>query len=140
LRTDDILCIRTGAMLSPAVVGQAEAGYLPYSNLLRLRIRDPDTVDPGYLLAYLSQPAIRARTRDRAITSVTTSLSTRTAGDLEIPVPPLDEQRQILAALNMLDQQTADYERLLNAAQQVRTTLGHHLTHGTVVLSGKEAR
>jgi type I restriction enzyme M protein len=138
LRAGDVLWIRTGAMGQSAIVRHAEHGWLPHTNLLRLRVADPVVLDPDYLLAYLSQQVVQARIRARSIRSVTTSLSTATLGELEMPLPPLAEQQRILEALHALDEQTAAIERRLNAARIARIAFGRHLTDGTVVLTGRE--
>ena len=128
LQPGDVLWVRTGAMGQTAIVRRGESGWLLHTNLLRLRVKETAELDPAYLLAYLSQPAVQARIRDRSIRSVTTSLSTATLGDLEMPLPPLADQRQVLSALQSLDQQTAIIERRLIAARAVRTAFARHLT------------
>jgi type I restriction enzyme M protein len=140
LRTHDVLCIRTGAMGPTAIVQHRESGWLPHTNLLRLRINKPAELDPTYLLTYLSQAHVQARIRDRSIRSITTSLSTDTLGDLEIPLPPLAEQRHILGVLQALDEQTATIERRLAATRVALTALGRRITDGTVFLTGREPR
>jgi type I restriction enzyme M protein len=138
LQTRDVLWIRTGAMGQTAIVRPGESGWLPHTNLLRLRVTETAKLDPAYLLAYLSQPAVRARIRDRSVRSVTTSLSTATLSDLEVPVPLLVEQQRILSALRSLDEQTATLERHLNASRAARTALARYLTDGTVILTEGE--
>jgi type I restriction enzyme M protein len=135
LQTGDVLWIRTGAMGQTAIVRPSESGWLPHTNLLRLRVTNTASLDPGYLLVYLSQPAVQARIRDRSVRSVTTSLSTATLGDLEMPLPPLADQQRILSVLESLDEQAAALERRLNAARAARTAFGRHLTDGTVILT-----
>ena len=139
LHTGDVLWIRTGAMGQTAIVRPGESGWLPHTNLLRLRVIETAKLDPAYLLAYLSQAAVQARIRDRSVRSVTTSLSTAALGNLELPVPPLAEQQRILSALRSLDEQTATLERRLNDSRAARTTLARHLTDGTVILTEGEA-
>jgi type I restriction enzyme M protein len=138
LQTGDVLWIRTGAMGQTAIVRPGESGWLPHTNLLRLRVTETAKLDPTYLLAYLSQTAVQARIRDRSVRSVTTSLSTATLSNLEIPVPPLAEQQRILSALQSLDEQTATLERHLNASRAARTALARYLTDGTVILTKGE--
>lgn len=134
----DVLWIRTGAMGEVAMVRSEEAGWLPHTNLLRLRIRQRAEMDPAYLAFYLAQISVRQRIRRRSIQSVTTSLSTTTLGDLEIPVPPLVHQQRILAALEALDQQAKEIEERLNALREAQVQFARHLTEGTVVLTGGE--
>jgi type I restriction enzyme M protein len=121
-----------------AIVRHEESGWLPHTNLLRLRVKETAELNPAYLLAYLSQPAVQARIRDRSVRSVTTSLRSATLGDLEIPLPPFADQQRILSALQSLDEQTATIEQRLNAAHAARTAFARHLTDGTVILPGGE--
>jgi type I restriction enzyme M protein len=114
------------------------SGWLPHTNLLRLRVIQTAGLNPAYLLAYLSQAAVQARIRDRSVQSVTTSLSTAALGGLEIPLPPLTDQQRILSALQSLDEQTTAIEQRLSAARAARTALARHLTDGTVILTGGE--
>ena len=135
LQIGDVLWVRTGAMGQTAIVRRGESGWLPHTNLLRLRVTETAELNAGYLLAYLSLAAVQARIRDRSVRSVTTSLSTVTLGDLEIPLPPLADQQRILSALQSLDEQTATIERRLDAARAARTAFARHLTDGTVILT-----
>ena len=139
LQAGDVLLIRTGAMGQTAIVRHGESGWLPHTNLLRLRVTATAELDPAYLLAYLSQASVQARIRDRSVRSVTTSLSPAILGDLEIPLPPLTEQQRILSALRSLDEQTAAFEQRLQAARAARTALARHLTDGTVILTEGES-
>ena len=138
LEAGDVLWVRTGAMGQTAIVRRSESGWLPHTNLLRLRVTETAELNPAYLLAYLSQAAVQARIQDRSVRSVTTSLSTATLGDLEIPLPPLADQQRILSALQSLDEQTAAIEQRLSAARAARTALARHLTDGTVILTEGE--
>ena len=57
LQTGDVLWVRTGAMGQTAIVWRSESGWLPHTNLLRLRVTETAKLEPAYLLAYLSQAA-----------------------------------------------------------------------------------
>jgi type I restriction enzyme M protein len=138
LKAGDVLWVRTGAMGQTAIVRPSESGWLPHTNLLRLRVTETTQLNPAYLLAYLSQTAVQARIRDRSVRSVTTSLSRSTLGDLEIPLPPLADQQRILSALQSLDEKTAAIEQRLRAARAARTALARYLTDGTVILTEGE--
>jgi type I restriction enzyme M protein len=140
LHVGDVLCVRTGAMGQTAIVRDCESGWLPHPNLLRLRVKEPAELDPTYLLAYLAQPAVQARIRDRSVRSLTTSIKPDTIGAFEIPLPPLADQRRILGALQALDERAATIERRLAAVRAARTALGRHLTDGTIVLTQEETQ
>ena len=138
LYVGDVLCVRTGAMGQIAIVRDGESGWLPHTNVLRLRVKESVKLDPSYLLVYLSQPAVQARIRERSVRSVTTSISPDTFSDLEMPLPPPADQRRILGALQALDEQTATVEQHLATARVARKAFGRHLTDGTVVLARGE--
>ena len=140
LQTGDVLWVRTGAMSQTAIVRPSESGWLPHTNLLRLRVTQTAKLEPAYLLAYLSQAAVLARIKDRSVRSVTTSISAATLGDFEIPLPPLADQRRIVDALQALDEQTAAIEQRLAAARAAQAAFGRHLTAGTVILTGRESQ
>jgi type I restriction enzyme M protein len=139
LRTGDVLWVRTGAMGQAALVGEPESGWLPHTNLLRLCVIDPDVLDPAYLLAFLLEPAVLARIRERSVRSVTTSISQGVLGELVMPLPPLAAQREILAALVALDDHAASLQRSLDAVRTARPVFGQHLIDGTVVVTEREA-
>jgi type I restriction enzyme M protein len=133
----DVLWIRTGAMGGVAMVRPEEAGWLPHTNLLRLRILQPAELSPAYLVSYLAQIAVRERIRQRSIQSVTTSLSSKKLGDFEIPIPPMAHQRRILATLDGLDRQAKAIENRLIALRKAKVQLARRLAEGTVVLTGR---
>lgn len=122
-----------------AIVRGGESGWLPHTNLLRLRVTETGELNPEYLLAYLSQAVVKARIQDRSVRSVTTSLSTATLRDFEIPLPPLAAQQRILSALQTLDGEAVALERRLNAIRAARRAFARHITEGTVILTEGEA-
>ena len=138
LQSGDVLLIRTGAMGQTAIVRRGESGWLPHTNLLRLRVNQTAELDPAYLLTYLSQPAVQALLQERSVRSLTTSLSTAKLGNFEIPLPPLAAQQRILSALRTLDDQAAEMERRLNAVRAARIAFARHVTEGTVILTEGE--
>jgi type I restriction enzyme M protein len=140
LQIGDVLLVRTGAMGQTAIVRRGESGWLPHTNLFRLRVIETAELDPAYLLAYLSQAAVQARIQDRSVRSVTTSLSTATLRDFEIPLPPLAAQQRILSALQTLDEQAAAVERRLYGIRAARTAFARHVTEGTITLTEGQTR
>ncbi|WP_346533858.1 N-6 DNA methylase [Micromonospora sp. DPT] len=139
VRAGDVLWVRTGAMGQVALVGDDQSGWLPHTNLLRLSVLDPGELDPAYLLAFLLQPAVLGRIRERSIRSTTTSLRPDILGELVMPLPPLAAQRDILTALAALDDVAASLQRRLDAVRAARPIFGQHLIDGTVVLTEREA-
>lgn len=134
LAANDVLCIRSGAMGEPALVSHQQEGWLFGTNLLRLRVGDLDTADPGYMLGYLSLPAVMRWVRDRSRGTATPSISARSLGDLMVALPPLAEQHEIGSALLVFDQQIAAHREFVQTAEKVRAELAEHLMDGALIL------
>ncbi|MFJ3304734.1 N-6 DNA methylase [Streptomyces sp. NPDC086549] len=102
----DIVCVRSGAIVPPALVQQHQAGWLMSPNVIRLRVSEPQEkrVLPEYLLHYLRLDESVAWMRDRAAATAAPSLRSESLGSLRIPLPELAEQQKIVAALNGLDE------------------------------------
>ncbi|MFG2759368.1 N-6 DNA methylase [Streptomyces wuyuanensis] len=106
LRHRDIVCVRSGAIVPPALVQQHQAGWLMSPNVIRLRVPEgqEDRVLPEYLFHYLCLDESVAWMRDRAAATAAPSLRSESLGSLQIPLPDLVEQQEIVAALNGLDE------------------------------------
>ncbi|MFI5884852.1 N-6 DNA methylase [Streptomyces sp. NPDC051554] len=136
LRPGDILCVRSGAQMPPALVEEAQDGWLFSTNLLRLRALESDgkpLVLPGYLLAHLSLPETARWLKEYARSTAVPSLSAATLALLPVPLPPLAHQRRISAALDAVDAQITAHRELVQAATRHRSTLAAHLLTGVLV-------
>ena len=120
-RHKDIVCVRSGAIVPPALVRQRQAGWLMSPNVIRLRVPEAqkDRVLPEYLLHYLCLDESVAWMQDRAAATAAPSLRSESLGSLRIPLPELAEQQEIVAALNGLDELDRAH---MTAAASVRRT------------------
>lgn len=134
LAAGDLLCVRSGAMGQIAVIEEAQAGWLFSTNLLRLRPATPDTVDSAYLAAYLSLPSTTAWIKERSVRTVIATLRSDDLAELHIPLPPMSEQRRIVAAITALDARTRSYQHLVSASTHARTVIAEQLMNGEQVL------
>ncbi|WUD73185.1 N-6 DNA methylase [Streptomyces sp. NBC_00510] len=123
LRHKDIVCVRSGAIVPPALVQQHQAGWLMSPNVIRLRVpeRQEDRVLPEYLLHYLCLDESVAWMRDRAAATAAPSLRSESLGSLRVPLPDLAEQHEIVAVLSGLDE--LDRAHLAVAASVRRTRI-----------------
>ena len=133
LKENDILIVRTGSVGPVALVTATEEGWLPDTNLLRLRCHDD--VDPGYLLAFLSSGAAQPwiKTRSDSATAIP-SISSKTLGRLLVPLPPLVEQRLVGGHLRDMDQQIAAHRSLVDAVEDRRAALADQLITGQLTI------
>ncbi|MEV4012502.1 N-6 DNA methylase [Nonomuraea angiospora] len=139
LKADDIICIRSGALAPPALVRPAQNGWLPHHNLFRLRARQPEVIDPLYLLGFLSQSYALAWVRNHSVTAGARSISGRSFGELPVVLPPMSVQRRVAAILHDLDLQISCHRRLVTAATDVRALLTKGLMSGALTFDPAQA-
>jgi type I restriction enzyme M protein len=130
LCADDILCIRTGAMAEPAIAQRVHNGWLFGSNLFRLRVTDPDLVDAGYLLGYLSLPEVREWMRSQSASTAQPTLSKSSLERRVITLPPLAEQQSIGSVLRSFDDLMRANREFIVTAAEVRKVFAESLVQG----------
>lgn len=133
LAVNDILCVRSGTPTAPAIVETGQDGWLFDTNLIRLRVK-PDTADPRFLLGFLSLPAVLDWMRDRSTGSAIAFITAGSLRQLEVPLPPLAEQRAIASSLLTFDELIAAHEDFARAASDVQTAISAHLIQGGLAL------
>jgi type I restriction enzyme M protein len=125
LREKDIVCVRSGAILPPALIRDYQGGWLMSPNLIRLRVSEAQKsqVLPEYLFHYLCLEKSVAWMRDRAAATAAPSLRTESLGTMQIPLPHLAEQQEFAAALDSLDALDRAHQAVAASFRHVRTTL-----------------
>ncbi|BBJ41579.1 hypothetical protein SSPO_042970 [Streptomyces antimycoticus] len=125
LRERDIVCVRSGAIVPPALVQQHQVGWLMSPNVMRLRVPEGQEggVLPEYLLHYLCLDESVAWMQDRAPATAAPSLRSESLGSLRIPLPDLAEQQEIVAALNSLDELDRAHQAVATSARRTRIAL-----------------
>lgn len=96
----DVVLGRRGEMGRCAVVGLREAGWLCGTGSLILRPRG--ALEPRYLQRFLSSPAVVRRLEGKSVGSTMVNLNQGILRGLEIPIPPLAEQKRIADKLDAL--------------------------------------
>lgn len=98
LRAGDVVVGRRGEIGRCAVVGVAQAGWVCGTGCFFIRPRP--TADPRFLARLLRSPAYRDQL-ERASTGATMkNMSNTTLANLLVALPPIDEQRRIVAILD----------------------------------------
>ena len=111
-RTRDIVVTARGTNLKVALVPDRWNGALVDWNLIV--IRPGSRVRPELLVGFLQSPAGR-RAMDRRLTGTSLlMLTVKNLEEIEIPVPPLDQQERLVQLLQSADRQ---YESAIAAAE-----------------------
>ncbi len=117
LRPDDVVMSIAN---SAALVGKVARAEEPLPQRLTfgafLSVLRPRIVDPAYLFQFLSAPSTQSQLRNAA--SQTTNIANLSVGrieGLEVPVPPLNEQRRIVAKLESLQVRSRHAREALDA-------------------------
>lgn len=121
VRTNDIVCARTGHLGRQALVGARQSGWLVGSACLRLRVRQK--VKAPYLVYYLGHPAVRTWIVRNASGSAIPSLSTKTLGSLPLVVPPRTVQEGTADILGALDEKIVVHEQISRTTAALRDGL-----------------
>jgi type I restriction enzyme S subunit len=105
LRAGDILFARRGAQAtgSSAIVEKNLEGAICGTGAILMRVCRPAIVDPTYLSFALAAPSSMQWLKDHAVGAVMPNLNTDVIRRLEVPLPPLGEQRAIAHILGTLD-------------------------------------
>ncbi|MFD4010755.1 N-6 DNA methylase [Streptomyces albidoflavus] len=130
LNSGDIVCVRTGAQQQPALVTEAQAGWLLSSNVHRLRVSPEAGIDPRYLHAYLGLRHARDWMSHRAAATAAPSLSSAALGHLPVRFPPLAQQLRCVELLGELRRRAEAHAAYGSALDLMGAELAEHLLHG----------
>nr|AAS45789.1 SLV.6 [Streptomyces lavendulae] len=127
LQQGDILCVRSGKTVPPALVRADQSGWLMSTNVIRLRVHEGREVDSNYLFRWLGRPESLAWIVDRSAATAAPSISTKTLGTMTVRLPPLPQQRQIAELLDALEEQARAHHNLAEAISRSRSLLAEQL-------------
>ncbi|XTZ17583.1 N-6 DNA methylase [Micromonospora echinospora] len=125
----DILCVRTGELGGRALVGPDQSGWLFGSGLFRIRPAREAAVSE-FLAHYLGLPQVRAWIRRNDSGTAVPTIQARVLEGLPIVLPEFGVQRDIGAALELVQDELRTQERLARITARLRDTLGPLLITG----------
>lgn len=102
---DDILFARRGAQATgrSALIRRSEVGFICGTGAIRARVNDRTVLDPNFLAWFLATPSTVTWIREQAIGATMPNLNKSIIGRIEVPLLPVEEQREIAAVLGALD-------------------------------------
>jgi type I restriction enzyme S subunit len=102
LRANDLVITRSGRIGTAALFEGFRLPVLPGAFLIRFRLKS-DRADPRFYRYFFNSPAGQELLTSIATGSVQQNLNITSVHGLEVPVPPLSEQRTIARILGTLD-------------------------------------
>lgn len=132
LNCGDLLFNRTNSfeLVGKTSLFDLDDDYVFASYLIRV-VPDLDQLDPAFANYYLNAGTTQARLKFMAMRAVSQSnINATKLRGLRIPLPNLDEQKEIAATLVAADQKVAAEEVRKQALDSLFSTLLHHLMTG----------
>jgi type I restriction enzyme, S subunit len=134
LKCGELLFNRTNSidLVGRTALFELDGDYVFASYLIRLTIQD-GKLEPHFLNYYLNYEATQARLKALASRGVSQSnISASRLKTFTVPIPPLDEQREIAATLQAVDAKLAMTERKRATLEELFRTLLHLLMTGQI--------
>ena len=142
LQVGDIILGRRGEIGRRALVTKKEEGWVCGSGCLR--IRPNDKLYPLYLSYLFEIEVVRCYLSSEAIGTTMANLNTQILSRLPIPLPPLDEQREIARMLQAVDTRIAAEQARRAALEELFKSLLHELMSGRIrvpnIVGGQRSR
>jgi type I restriction enzyme S subunit len=126
LSPGDVVFARRGELGRCGVVEPSQAGWLCGTGSLRARLR-LDMVDPYYLVLVFTETGVADVLRFESVGTTMDNLNTEILGSCQLGVPPLTEQREIVAHIatetDKLDALRSATERTIALLKERRAAL-----------------
>lgn len=121
----DVLFISRGVRNCAAVIESVPEKTIALATFYILRVYP--TVDPSYLAWCLNQPPIQAQIGQIRTGAGTPIVQRNALGDVQIPVPPLEEQKRLVELGALMAEELRLRKRLVEATEAYHRMLGQQL-------------
>jgi type I restriction enzyme S subunit len=95
-------------------------------NAAKLVLKE-NVIDSRFLMYYLASEVAQREIRGQTVKNAQPKLALARIGSLQIPVPPIDEQRKIAAILGLVQRAIEQQERLISLTTELKKALLHKL-------------
>jgi type I restriction enzyme S subunit len=133
LSRGDLLVCEGGEIGRAAVWESSEQGYTYQNHLHRLRPLDANSIEPKFAAAWLQIGFCHRRVYEGAGNKTTIpNLSRARLAELLMPVPAIDEQREIVAILDAIDRKIELHRKKREVLEELFKALLHKLMTGEI--------
>jgi type I restriction enzyme S subunit len=133
----DVLLTKDGANTGNAAINPMVEPFSLLSSVALIR-PTPGLLDAGFLCQYLNSEPGRRRTTAAMDGLAIRRLTIKKIRDLDVPLPPLPEQRKIAAILSSIDDTIEHARILISHLATLRTTLIRALVAGDGDVAGSQ--
>ncbi len=95
LKTDDVLIARSGATAGKAYIHKSNGKFIFASYMLRIGLKK-EILNPDFFFSFLNSPNYLSQLSGIKVGSAQPNVNTVNLATLQIPLPPLAEQKQII--------------------------------------------
>lgn len=131
LEKDDILFSIAGALGRVAIITEDLLPANTNQALSMLRLKK-EKAYPWYVKYFLESDAIRKHIKDVGTQGAQINLSLAQVGNINVPLPSLSEQKQIVDILSIIDTEIKDAEKQFGAIQNLKKGLMDMLLTGKI--------
>lgn len=119
----DILFRSRGQSTTASVVREAPPNTIAAAPLMRIRVTAPNIVLPEYLNWYLNQRPAQTYFTNYAKGTMQMMVDKTTLENLEVAIPSLDKQKQIMALADLMEQEQGLMQKLSEKRRQRTNSL-----------------
>jgi type I restriction enzyme S subunit len=126
LSDGDIVFARTGATTGKSfLIRNCPNPSVFASYLIRVRVRD--CLLPEFVAHFFQSPAYWAQVAAKAVGAAQPGINASKLGELQVPVPPLDEQKRIAMILDQADELRRKRQRAIDRLNQLGQAIFHEM-------------
>jgi type I restriction enzyme S subunit len=128
----DLVFSRVADVGRSAVIRAHQSGWIISSNLMRICL-DQTRADPDFVYAsIIDSPIVKKEIRDATANAGSMIVTSEVMKTIKVPLPPLEEQKQIVKSMHAFDLRAESEYQNLSACQALKSVLTARLLSGEI--------